>query len=45
MGELLVIITVPPLVGVITYAVFRFIWEKDDRQTDRSAPGPRPDAK
>ena len=45
MGELLVIITVPPLVGVITYAVFRFIWEKDARQTDRSASDPRLDAK
>lgn len=41
MGQLLMILIVPPLVGIATYAVFRFIWEKDE-QTDRS---PRLDAK
>ena len=37
MGQLLAILIVPPLVGIITYAVFRFIWEKDE-QVDRVAP-------
>jgi hypothetical protein len=37
MGQLLMILIVPPLVGVITYAVFRIIWEKDE-QADRVAP-------
>ena len=44
MGQLLTILIIPPLVGVITYAVFRFIWEKDE-QADRVAPGRRLDAK
>ena len=38
MGQLLI---VPPLVGIVTYAVFRFIWEKDER----AARSPRVDAK
>ena len=37
MGQLLAILIIPPLVGVITYAVFRIIWEKDE-QGDRVAP-------
>ena len=41
MGQLLMILIVPPLVGIVTYAVFQFIWEKDE-QADRS---PRLDAK
>jgi hypothetical protein len=41
MGQLLMILIVPPLVGIVTYAVFRLIWEKDE-QADRS---PRLDAK
>ena len=41
MGQLLMILIVPPLVGVVTYAIFRFIWEKDE-QADRS---PRLDAR
>ena len=44
MGQLLMILIIPPLVGVITYAVFRFIWEKDE-QADRVAPSRRLDAK
>ncbi len=44
MGQLLMILTIPPLVGVITYAVFRFVWEKDE-QADRVAPSRRLDAK
>ena len=31
MGQLLAILIIPPLVGVITYAVFRIIWEKDEQ--------------
>ena len=41
MGQLLMILIVPPLVGIVTYAVFRLVWEKD-KQADRS---PRLDAK
>ena len=41
MGQLLMILIVPPLVGIVTYAVFRSIWEKDEK-ADRS---PRLDAK
>jgi hypothetical protein len=37
MGQLLMIVIVPPLVGVVTYTVFRLIWEKDE-QADRVAP-------
>ena len=37
MGQLLMILIIPPLVGIITYAVFRFVWEKDE-QPDRVAP-------
>ena len=44
MGQLLTILIIPPLVGVITYAVFRFIWEKDE-QADRVALSRRLDAK
>ena len=43
MGQLLAILIIPPLVGVITYAVFRIIWEKD-KQADRVAPSRRLDA-
>ena len=28
MGQLLMILIVPPLVGIVTYAVFRFIWKR-----------------
>ena len=41
MGQLLMILIVPPLVDIVTYAVFRLIWEKDE-QADCS---PRPDAR
>ena len=39
MGQFLLM--VPPLVGVVTYAIFRLIWKKDE-QADRS---PRLDAR
>ena len=29
MGQLLVMLIVPPIVGVVTYIVVRLIWEKD----------------
>jgi hypothetical protein len=35
MGQLLMILIVPPLVRIVTDAVFRFIWEKVE-QADRS---------
>jgi hypothetical protein len=44
MGQLLAILIIPPLVGIITYAVFRFIWEKDE-QADRVVPNRRLDAR
>ena len=37
MGQLLVMLTIPPLIGVALYAVFRIYWEKDE-QADRIAP-------
>ena len=43
MRQLLAILIIPPLVGVITYAVFRIIWEKEE-QADRVAPSRPPDA-
>jgi hypothetical protein len=30
MGQLLVMLIVPPIVGVVTYIVVRLIWEKDE---------------
>ena len=44
MGQLLAILIIPPLVGIITYAVFQFVWEKDE-QADRVSPSRRLDAK
>jgi hypothetical protein len=41
MGQLLMILIVPPLGGIVTYAVFRFICEKGE-QADLS---PRVDPK
>ena len=32
MGQLLMILIVPPLVGIVTYAVFRFTGKKMSRQ-------------
>ena len=31
MGQLLAMIIIPPLVGVVTYAVLRFVWNRQDR--------------
>jgi hypothetical protein len=45
MGQLLAILIIPPLVGIITYAVFRFIWEEKDEQADRVAPNRHIDAR
>jgi hypothetical protein len=30
MGELLVTLIIPPLVGLITYCVIRRVWERDE---------------
>jgi hypothetical protein len=30
MGQILVMLIAPPIVGVVTYIVFRLIWEKDE---------------
>ena len=32
MGELLVTLTVPPLVGVISYYVFKRMWEREENR-------------
>lgn len=42
MGQLLVMLIVPPIVGVVTYIVIRHIWERDEngeavRRRDPSA--------
>jgi hypothetical protein len=36
MGQLLVMIIVPPVVGVVTYAVLRLLWKRD-KEADRAA--------
>jgi hypothetical protein len=33
MGELLVTLTIPPLVGVITYYIVRRVWERDEERS------------
>ena len=43
MGQFLAILIIPPLVGIITYAMFRFVWEKDE-QFDHVAPSGQLDA-
>ncbi len=30
MGQLLVMVILPPLIGVVTYAVLRLLWRKDE---------------
>lgn len=30
MGQLLVMMIVPPVVGMVTYIVFRFFWDPDE---------------
>ena len=30
MGQLLVMLIVPPIVGVVTYIIIRRIWERDE---------------
>lgn len=30
MGQLLVMLTVPPIVGVVTYVIIRRLWERDE---------------
>lgn len=32
MGQLLVTLIVPPIVGVVTYVVLRLIWERDEKR-------------
>jgi hypothetical protein len=47
MGQLLVMLIVPPIVGVVTYIVVRLVWERDEnggseivRRRDPSAAAP-----
>ena len=47
MGQLLVMLIVPPVVGVVTYIIVRRIWERDENgagetvtQRNRSATTP-----
>jgi len=38
MGQLLLFLIVPPIVGVVTYAIVRFFWESDeDSETARTS--------
>lgn len=37
MRELLVMILVPPLVGVVTYAILRLLWKRQEKEADRIA--------
>lgn len=30
MGQLLVMLIIPPIIGIVTYAVLRLIWKKDE---------------
>jgi len=42
MGELLVMLIIPPFIGVAIYAVLRIFWEKDE-EADRIAPSRQAD--
>jgi hypothetical protein len=33
MGQLLVTLIVPPIIGVVTYLIVRLIWERDENGT------------
>lgn len=35
MGELLAMIIIPPLVGLVTYAVLHLLWKKQQEEADR----------
>jgi hypothetical protein len=37
MGQLLLTLIVPPIVGVVTYLVVRRIWERDENGTGETA--------
>ena len=34
MGQLLVTLIVPPIVGVVTYIIVRHIWERDENAAE-----------
>jgi hypothetical protein len=35
MSQLLLMLIIPPFVGVVTYAIFRIIWAKDKRDNSQ----------
>ena len=37
MGQLLVTLIVPPIIGVVTYLVVRLIWERDENGAGEAA--------
>jgi hypothetical protein len=37
MGQLLVMLIVPPIVGVVTYIIIRRIWERDENGASKAA--------
>jgi hypothetical protein len=43
MGQLLIMVIVPPAIGVVTYALLRLLWNRDE-ETDRAARRQRLDA-
>jgi hypothetical protein len=36
MGELLLMLLIPPFIGVVTYAVLRIIWARDNDKIRRA---------
>jgi hypothetical protein len=36
MGQLLVMLIVPPAVGMVTYIIIRRLWERDENDTDEA---------
>jgi hypothetical protein len=35
MGELMAMIIIPPLVGLVSYAVLNLLWKKQEEEADR----------
>jgi len=35
MGQLLAVLIVPPIVGLVTYFVVRFLWERDENDVNK----------
>jgi hypothetical protein len=44
MGQLLVMLIVPPVVGVVTYIVIRRLWERDENDASEAVGRREPSA-